>query len=372
MPIKNNLDEEHIKEVSRILRDFNQPDEWEDSYWLSSFLIRDYIKLGKSQTPYQAVRAVFSDILDLLSQESPHYGDILRGRYWEGLHVRQMVKNGRPQYWEERTFYLYQKKAIVRFTSLLWEREKNCQKSFVQSKPKYIEFLAKNRITIINTLFFSMIALLFIVFDKVESLPSKAYSESTLTLASSDNILFLTSTNSKMVFQENFEDGTADSFRNKLGLWVVVSEPNGNKVLDINSMDSSIEYPTIEFGESDWGNFILESRINVVDYSDSNDAPLVSIRFSENYKLTFTPYWNGVELVFEPFWEIVNSRTLEIHKNKWYSISIKVQDSKIDVFFENKLIISDELSNAITGFFGFATWPEAHVQFDDVVITLIE
>ncbi|HCK66211.1 MAG TPA: hypothetical protein DHW49_08080 [Anaerolineae bacterium] len=372
MLTNNKPTEDHINEVSRILRNFNQPDEWKDSYWLSSYLVKDYLRSGQAQTPYQAVRATFSDILNLLLDESPYYGDILKGRFWEGQHVAQMVKNGRPQYWEERTFYIYQKKAIARFTALLWEREQICQKTMLQSKPKYIEFLTKNRITIINTLFFSMIALLFIVFDKVESLPSRAYSESTLTLASPDNILFPTSTNSKIIFQENFEDGTADNFRNKLGLWVVVSEPNGNKVLDINSMDSSIEYPTIEFGESDWRNFILTSRINVVDYSDSNDAPLVSIRFSENYKLTFTPYWNGVELVFEPLWEIVNSRTLEIHKNKWYSISIKVQDSKIDIFFENKLIISDELSNAITGFFGFATWPEAHVQFDDVFITLIE
>src|SRR5687767_2466942 len=100
--MKNDRIENHVKEVSKILRDFKQPDKWKDSPWLSSSLVKDHVISGKSQTPYQAVKDIFTDILDLLSQESPYQGDILRGRFWEGLYVSEMVKNGRPQYWEQR------------------------------------------------------------------------------------------------------------------------------------------------------------------------------------------------------------------------------------------------------------------------------
>jgi len=364
--MKNTTAEDDTYQVSKILRDFNQPEKWKNSPWLSSYLVKDYLLSGKSQTPYQAVRDVFSDILDLLLQESPYYGDILRGRFWEGQHVAEMVKNGRPQYWEERNFYIYQKKAIARFTFLLSEREQRCQKIMLQSKPKNMAIFSKYRIAIISILFFALLSL-FIVFDKETYFPAKSYSEG--TLPSSSNLFIPTSTNREITFQENFENGTADDFKNKLGLWIIVSEANGNKVLDINSMDNSIEYPTIEFGESDWKNFILESRINIIDYKDS---PLVSIRFRGNYLLTFAPYWNSIGLAFDPPWEDITYRTIELQKNKWYPFRIEVEDSKINVFLENKLIISQEISNEISGIVGFGTWPETHVQFDDVVIMLIQ
>lgn len=367
--MKNTPIENHIKEVAIILRNFNQPDKWQDSPWLSSELVKNYILSGKSQTPYQAIRNIFSDILGVLSQESPDYGDILRGRFWEGQLVTRMVKNGRPQYWEERNFYIYQKKAIAHFTSLLLKQEQICQESNLKNNLTYKNIFVANRTPIIVTSLLALIstAILFLFFRENFFFASKQYSDEDL-VTSNINIV-PTSMNEQVLFQENFENGLSNKFKNKLGLWIVVSETNGNKVLDINSMNNSIEYPTIEFGKSDWKNFILESRIKMIDYKDS---PLVSIRFRGKYILTFAPYWNGIGLAFDPPWEEITNRTIEIQKNKWYPIRMEVKDTQINVFLESKLIIFQEISNEISGVFGLGTWPEAHVQFDDLIIMPID
>jgi hypothetical protein len=178
----------------------------------------------------------------------------------------------------------------------------------------------------------------------------------------------LPATNNDFSFFENFEDGSADGFKNKLGLWVVVSEVDGNKVLDVNSMGSSTEYPTIEFGELSWKDFIFESRVNLVDYSPSNDAPLTSLIFRGNYSIAFTPYWSGFDLVYKPGWDIIAGRTTAIQRNTWYSVRIEANGSQINIFLDDKLTIAETVSHESSGSFGFGTWPEVHIQFDDISI----
>jgi hypothetical protein len=39
-----------------------------------------------------------------------------------------------------------------------------------------------------------------------------------------------------MLFEENFDSGTANGFRNKVGLWQVVRDETGNYVYEVNSM----------------------------------------------------------------------------------------------------------------------------------------
>lgn len=174
--------------------------------------------------------------------------------------------------------------------------------------------------------------------------------------------------NEQIVLQENFDSTPAINFKYKLGLWVIVPENARNNVLDINSMDTALEYPVVEFGESKWKNFSFKTRINIVDYSASNDAPLASIKFRGKYKIAFTPYWKGIDLVLDPPWKIISGRTIEIQKNKWYRVRIEVEGSTVNVFLDDKLVISDVIADKIFGSFGFSTWPEAHVQFDDITI----
>jgi len=179
-------------------------------------------------------------------------------------------------------------------------------------------------------------------------------------------------TNDGLLFSENFEDGSADGFTNESGKWTVISEANGNKVLDVNSMDSSDSYhPSIAFGESSWKDFVFESRINIIDYNPSNDAPLASIFFRGNYRVAFTPYWKSFDLVYSPSWNIISGITFDTQKTAWQLVRVEANGSKINVFLNDTLVMSDTVSQDSSGSFGFEIVPKAHVQFDDITLKLL-
>jgi serine/threonine protein kinase len=188
------------------------------------------------------------------------------------------------------------------------------------------------------------------------------------TLISTHTSKFTATPNTDFLFSEDFEDGLADDFKNKLGLWIVVSETSTNKVLDINSMDSSSEYPSIEFGEASWNDFIFESRVKFVEYSPTNDAPLTSIVFRGNYSVAFTPYWKVFGLVFNPPYTVITERTQVTQKNIWYLVRIQAEGSQFNVYLDDRLMISETVSRNSSGLFGFGIWPRVHIQFDDIVI----
>ncbi len=179
-------------------------------------------------------------------------------------------------------------------------------------------------------------------------------------------------TNDGFSFSENFDDGSADGFTNQSGNWIVVSESSGNKVLEINSMDSSYSYhPSIAFGESSWKDFVFESRINIIDYSPSNDAPLASIFFRGNYRVAFTPYWKAFDLVYSPSWNIISGITFDTQKTTWQLVRVEANDSKINVFLNDKLVMSDTTSQESSGTFGFEIIPKAHIQIDDITLKVL-
>jgi hypothetical protein len=171
-----------------------------------------------------------------------------------------------------------------------------------------------------------------------------------------------------LTFSENFEDGSADGFTYQSGNWIVVSEANGNKILDINSMDTSADNPSIAFGEASWENFVFESRIRIVDYGPSNDAPLASIYFRGNYRVAFTPYWKAFDLVYAPSWNIISGITFDTQKNIWYVVRVEAHDSKLDVFLNDMLVMSNTVSQQSSGPFGFEIISKAHVQLDDIIV----
>jgi len=182
----------------------------------------------------------------------------------------------------------------------------------------------------------------------------------------------LEQTDTRVIFDENFEKSMGNEFTNKRGFWAVVPDSNGNQVLGVNSVTTSSEYPIIDFGSSTWRDFVLETRLRIVNYTDSNDAPLASIRFRGNYEVTFTPFWKSVDLVIDPPRQIISARTIELHKNRWYSLLIYATGRDLYIFLDEHLIFQDSLEQEYSGEFGFATWPEVHIQFDDLAFRLID
>lgn len=362
----------HIKEISTILRNLHEPERWQDTTWLSSHLVRSYLSTGKAATPSAAFKAGLDHTLEALCQENANYGAILRGRYWDGLSVHQMVDKA-PHYWQERNFYILQSKAIGRFAALLVEKEKACQRAVLQRKVfGWLVALALLVGIALTVVFWVSPSFAFKDDLQMPTVQLMISPQPTSIAGLPDISALLERAKAQVVFNEDFENGLGEAFTNKRGFWSVVADSNGNQVLDVNSMDTAIEYPVIDFGDSTWRDFVLETRFRIVDYTDSNDAPLASIRFRGNYKVAFTPYWKSVDLVLDPSWQIISARTIETHKNTWYSLLIYAAERDVYVFLDEQLVLMDTLRQEYSGEFGFATWPEAHVQFDDLTIRLIK
>jgi len=122
-------------EIDDALDNLNSPEKLNESELLSLCMVVRHGEENPSVLPYQTLKAILTDILDLLEKENPDCADILRGRFWEGLSPTYMIARGRPQKWAEKTFYNYQKKARGEFYSLLWQKEQNCKSDFKASTP---------------------------------------------------------------------------------------------------------------------------------------------------------------------------------------------------------------------------------------------
>lgn len=110
-------------EISEALVNLNSPKKLSESNLLSLALVAIYKQKDPAALPYQTLKAVLTEILNLLEIENADYADILRGRFWEGLSPASMISNGRPKQWSEKTFYNHQKRARQEFAALLWQKE---------------------------------------------------------------------------------------------------------------------------------------------------------------------------------------------------------------------------------------------------------
>lgn len=136
------IPDETVTEIDNALNNINSPLKLSKSHLLLSSLVIKRQQENPSEAPYQALKAVLTDILDTLKAENPDFADILRGRFWEGLSPANMVSQGRPKQWSEKTFYNYQKKARNEFYSLFWQREQNLRQDTLvpfDSKPVRLE-----------------------------------------------------------------------------------------------------------------------------------------------------------------------------------------------------------------------------------------
>lgn len=115
--------------VHQLLRHLDQPAHLEESAWASSCLVKDKLSQQPQLRRAAALQAVLADVLTQLTQEAPLLADLLRGHFWEGLTVAEMLANNRPEPQAETRFYKQQRQALERFTSILLEEEARCTQS---------------------------------------------------------------------------------------------------------------------------------------------------------------------------------------------------------------------------------------------------
>jgi serine/threonine protein kinase len=208
--------------------------------------------------------------------------------------------------------------------------------------------------------------------EKLTNVPVTQVQLSTDTVVASPTVTPNTQIDDPILFQANFENGTTDGFSNKVGLWQVVPDESGNKVLEIDSTNApSSEYPEINFGNPTWTNYVLELRTRMVDYSSTNDAPFDNIKFRGNYKVAFTPYWKNFGLVTDAPWKEISNRSISLSKNTWYTVKIEVNGPKILVYLDGKLMLNENDTRFTSGDLGLGGWPNTRLQFDDIVVSRV-
>ena len=121
------MDNASPDEVRAVLRHLRDPLKLGQSPWLKATAVASYRQDHPDATAEQALRALLDEALAQLECESCEDADLLRGRYWEGRTVQQMLSAERPQILSERHFYNQQARAIERLASLLAAREQACR-----------------------------------------------------------------------------------------------------------------------------------------------------------------------------------------------------------------------------------------------------
>ncbi len=109
----------------------------------------------------------------------------------------------------------------------------------------------------------------------------------------------ITQTTEKILFEDDFEDGKAQFFRNlNLGEdWEVVVDETGNSVYSINGSLTGNPYSIVSFGDSSWDNYIVEGRVRFLELKGYS-AVYIAFRASdlEKYQFAIEPVHNRVEL----------------------------------------------------------------------------
>ncbi|MCL4862417.1 MAG: hypothetical protein KJZ93_23580 [Caldilineaceae bacterium] len=114
-------------DLHQALRALREPAKLSQSPLAASALVHRR-RRGHPELPLaDAIWAALNHVLSLLEQESPHQADLLRGRFWEGCTVTEMLHAGRPEAQSERRFFEQQQAAIGRFAALWAEQERREQ-----------------------------------------------------------------------------------------------------------------------------------------------------------------------------------------------------------------------------------------------------
>lgn len=70
---------------------------------------------------------ILTDILNLLAISYPNEARLLRGRFWQGRTVKEMILAEEPTALSERSLFNLQQQALEHFTMLLVEQEQRCR-----------------------------------------------------------------------------------------------------------------------------------------------------------------------------------------------------------------------------------------------------
>ena len=183
-----------------------------------------------------------------------------------------------------------------------------------------------------------------------------------------------TSSNSSILFNEDFEDGKAQKMTYIGDGWQIIADETGNKVYDIDNSKGS-GFPEIDFGSESWKDYEINFRVRLVEGSESwaivyfrakgtSQGGYVASIDLANTSLNYTA--NGSP------WKVITNREHHLQKNTWYWVRIEAKGSEIKISIDDFVVINTDDTLYNSGRITMQAGQYTHMQVDDIQVTSLE
>lgn len=181
-----------------------------------------------------------------------------------------------------------------------------------------------------------------------------------------------TSSDSSILFNEDFEDGKAQKVTYVSGGWEIISDETGNKVYDIDNSNGS-GFPEIDFGSESWKDYKIKFRVRFLESAwaivyfrgvgTTYGAYVASIDLS-NTSLNYTA--NGSN------WKVMTNREYPLKKDTWYWVTIEANGAEIKVSINDSIVINTDDTLFNSGRITMQAGQYTHMQVDDIQVVSLE
>lgn len=178
--------------------------------------------------------------------------------------------------------------------------------------------------------------------------------------------------NSSILFNEDFEDGKAQKMAYISGGWQIIADETGNKVYDIDNSKGS-GFPGIDFGSESWKDYEIKFKVRFLESAwaivyfrsdgTTNGAYVASIDLT-NTSLNYTT--NGSN------WKVMTNRENPLKKNTWYWVSIEANGAEIKVSINDSVVINTDDTLFNSGRITMQAGQYTHMQVDDIQVVPLE
>lgn len=315
-----------------------------ESPLLARPLIQRALEQDENVIPYQALKKVFGDILDLLATENPEYADLLRGRFWEGQQVEEMLTAERPMAMSRRTFANYQKNAILTFAFLFLQAESG------RRQPTAAATLLPAAVTPPTATPPLLNQPLSAEQPEAVSQPAVAQHPQRLLMRAGLLLVVLGLIGfilfgyvggvggEQILFADDFENGAGQWWLQENNLWTVREETAGNHVFCVRTTGN---YTYALAGSATWRDYIIEMDLKIVTAADHGSGNLIW-RVSDDllpfYLVDFfANAVGGAVLAKEaPAYQTLDETVRGFPENQWVPVRIEVNGGQMAVFRNNE------------------------------------
>lgn len=184
-----------------------------------------------------------------------------------------------------------------------------------------------------------------------------------------------TEVNGQLIFNEDFEDGSADGFAFDMGKWDVLTE-GSNHLLRATATEPETPAAKAYFGSNDFSSGIVEFRIKFLqmkgfymDFRFHEGVGTYVLYFSPEYQSTAlaTNILEGNDWQFNPI-TTDSTRPFTFKKDSWIRVQMKLQDKTFILNIDGNRILSASDARFSQGGLRFTLDPTGEVALDDIKV----